>query len=130
MTTPFILMSKFKLKADVALEAYKTWTERLFDHVESKEPRLIAFHSFASADGTEVLGLQVHPDFASMEFHLEVIREYMKTAYADFLEAADFVVICGGDETAQEVIQQTLPPGTPTTVMPRHIGGFTRSSIS
>lgn len=130
MTAPFVLMSKFKLKTDVALEAYEDWVKGLIEHVESKEPRLIAFHSFANAEGTEVLGLQVHPDFSSMEFHLQIMREYMKTAYADFLEASDFVVICGGGETAHEVIQKTLPEGTPTTVIPTYIGGFTRSSAA
>ena len=45
-----------------------------------KEPRVIAFNIYVNDEGTEVTGVQVHPDAASMEFHMQVLREDMMTA--------------------------------------------------
>jgi hypothetical protein len=47
----------------------------LSDFIEAGEPRLLAFNEYVNADRTEVTVVQVHPDAASMEFHMGVVRE-------------------------------------------------------
>ncbi|WP_431041373.1 hypothetical protein ACQUSR_05405 [Streptomyces sp. P1-3] len=40
--------------------------------VESREPRLIAYHFFIDESGATMTVVAVHPDSASMELHLEL----------------------------------------------------------
>jgi hypothetical protein len=55
--------------------------------VESNEPRLIAFNLYLDDEGSSVTGVQVHPDAQSMVSHMQVVRDYITTAYGDFLES-------------------------------------------
>jgi hypothetical protein len=36
---------------------------------------MIAFHGFVNDDGTEMTIIQVHPDTASMDFHMQVLTD-------------------------------------------------------
>jgi quinol monooxygenase YgiN len=40
--------------------------------VESDEPRPISYNVYLNEDGTRMTVIQVHPDSASMEFHMDV----------------------------------------------------------
>jgi quinol monooxygenase YgiN len=55
-----------------SLEDLKAAFEDLVDFIESNEPRLIAYNVYLSDDGTRVTVVHVHPDSASLEYHLEV----------------------------------------------------------
>ena len=62
--------SRFTIKAlDMS-----TW-DAFVALVEANEPRLIAFHIFVNEDGTQATTIQVHPDAASMAFHMQVIGQ-------------------------------------------------------
>jgi len=102
----------------------------LADFVKSREPRMIAFHVYANDEGTEVTGIQVHPDAESMESHMHIVREYIQTAFGDFFESTNLLLACGEGEAARAMMKQITPPNTPLTAMPQHLGGFTRSSAA
>ena len=55
-----------------ALEELKVGLRELVDLIEAKEPRLIAYNVYFSADGTRMTVVNVHPDAASLEYHMEV----------------------------------------------------------
>ena len=127
MSGPFIFVSMYKVK-EGQLEAYESWTQGLIDYVEANEPRVVAFNLYVNDEGTQVAGVQVHPDAASMQRHMEVVREYIETAYGEFLEAPTMLLVCGEGDDARNMIQQLTPPGFSAVGMQQHIGGFTRSS--
>lgn len=54
------------------LEELKAAMADLAAFVDLNEPRIIAYRVYLSADGTTMSVLHVHPDLASLEFHLEV----------------------------------------------------------
>jgi hypothetical protein len=54
------------------LEDVKSAFKELSAFVEANEPRAISFNVFFNAAGTEVTVVQIHPDAASMEFHMRV----------------------------------------------------------
>jgi hypothetical protein len=112
------------------LDDYQDWVKGFADFVESREPRLIAFHVYAKDEGTEVTGIQVHPDAASMESPMDIVREYIQTAFGDFIESANLLLACGEGEAARAMMKQITPPNTPLTAMPVRLGGFTRSSAA
>jgi hypothetical protein len=55
-----------------ALDELKTGVKDLADFIEVREPRLIAYNVYFSADGTRMTVVNVHPDSASLEYHMEV----------------------------------------------------------
>jgi hypothetical protein len=55
-----------------ALDELKTGLKDLADFIEAKEPRLIAYNVYFSADGTRMTVVNVHPDSASLEYHMEL----------------------------------------------------------
>lgn len=66
MAAPFIYIGTNRLKRGM-MEGYKrNFMPRLLDVVETNEPRLLAFHAFGNDEGTEIAGVQVHPDADSM----------------------------------------------------------------
>jgi quinol monooxygenase YgiN len=55
-----------------ALEELKAALEELVAFVDANEPRLIAYNAYLSDDGARLTVVHVHPDSASLEYHLEV----------------------------------------------------------
>jgi hypothetical protein len=96
------------------------------DFIERHEPRLIAFHEFLSRDGTEVEYVQVHPDTASFEHHLQVLA-LADESYRVTLAATTAIRIYGSPtEHILTTLRQSVGSHVPITVMPTHLGGFTR----
>src|SRR5215218_7708072 len=54
------------------LEALKVAMRDLVEFVNVKEPLPIAYHVYLNEGGTRLTVFQIHPDSASMEFHMEV----------------------------------------------------------
>ena len=55
-----------------ALDELKAGLKDLVDFIEAKEPRLLAYNVYFSADSTRMTVMNVHPDAASLEYHMEV----------------------------------------------------------
>jgi hypothetical protein len=127
MAAPFIYVSHNKLKAG-KLEAYqRNFMPELVEFVESNEPRLLAFNAFANDEGTEIAGVQVHPDTDSMLSHMQVMREHITMAYEEYLEATTAIHVYGPpNDAVLEMIKMMATPGVSVSVKPRHLGGFTR----
>lgn len=127
MVAPFINISTNKLKPG-KFEAYQQqFLPDLLGVVESHEPRLLAFNIFANDEGTEIAGVQVHPDADSMLHHLQLMRERITMAYGEYLEATTAIEVYGPpNDAVLEVIKMMATPGVSVRVKPRHLGGFTR----
>jgi hypothetical protein len=54
------------------LDELRVAMRALVGFVEAKEPRPLAYHVYFNEDGTRMTVLQVHPDSASIEYHMEV----------------------------------------------------------
>jgi hypothetical protein len=96
------------------------------EFVEQNEPRLIAFHEFLSADGTEVEYVQIHPDAASFEHHLQVVAQTAES-YRFTLAATTAIRIYGAPtERILTTLRKLVDPHVPVVVRPTYLGGFTR----
>jgi hypothetical protein len=123
---PFILISTWGIK-DGKVEELKRFQEELSELIQAKEPQLIAFNAFLNEEGTEMTSIQVHPDAASMDFHLKVIREHLGDAMS---AVAEFVVPKSIHYygTPPESLKASIAGrGGDLNMKPIHIGGFTRS---
>src|SRR5262249_21728873 len=98
--------------------------------VESAEPRLIAFHVYFSEEGRTGTVVQVHPDSASMELHMQVIAEHMSAAF-DVIDTILSEQYYGPmSESLSRTLAQWETPGVAVTKMPVHEAGFTRTNAT
>jgi hypothetical protein len=126
MSGPFIFIATNRLKPGM-LDAEAARVPGLVEFVELHEPRTLAFNEYVSEDGREVTVVQIHPDSASMEFHMGVIAERAATAYAETVETTTSIQVFGTPSTAViELLQRQAGAGVPLSVKPLHLGGFTR----
>ena len=128
MSGAFIYVGTSTIKAGRLEEARKNLAE-LVDFVETNEPRIIAFHAFLDEDGSTLTIVQVHPDPASMEFHMQVNAKHFATAF-DILETSVSEQYYGAisDALATELAKWD-DPAVAVTRMPVHEGGFTRTNV-
>jgi hypothetical protein len=127
-TPPFIFIATNRLKAG-KLDQERARVPGLVEFVEANEPRLIAFHEYVNEAGDEVTVVQIHPDAASMEAHMEIVRERALAAYGETLDATVRVQVFGRPtDTILEVLRQQAGSGVEISVNGEHLGGFTRTS--
>ena len=74
MSSPFIFIATNRLKPG-KLDSERERVPHLVEFIEASEPRLIAFNEYVDEAGDEVTVVQVHPDAASMEAHMEIVSE-------------------------------------------------------
>jgi hypothetical protein len=130
MSEPFIFIGTYTLREGKLQDFKQQWLE-LLEMVEAKEPRLIAFHAYVNEDGTELTGVQVHPDADSMLFHMQVARDHISEAYQSVLEKTERIDVYGKPSDAVlEMIRQLAGSEVPLNVNAYHLGGFTRSSAA
>jgi len=126
MSGPFIFIATNRLK-EGRFEDERKRVPQLCDFIEANEPRLIAFNEYASEDGTEVGVVQVHPDAASMEFHMGVVADRAARAYAETLDATTSIQVYGTPSDAVlTMLSRQAGAGVPLTVKRHHLGGFMR----
>lgn len=128
MAEPFIHVGTYTIQPGKIDEARKRIAE-LVDFVETNEPRMIAFNVYFDEEGSKLSVVQVHPDSASMEFHLQINAKHFTTAF-DYLESQMSDQYYGPmSETLAAEIAKWDDPNVAVTRMPVHEGGFTRTNI-
>jgi len=127
MGDPLIVVTKLKV-LEGQLENLKTYYKKLFEIFEAKEPRLIAFHGFLNQEGTEATSIQVHPDTASMERHMQVGREVWEEASKGFGKMFEVAEVSYYGTPPQSALDMDEGGPWRLSLNPQHIAGFTRSS--
>jgi hypothetical protein len=126
--SPFIFIATNRLKPG-QLDRERNRVPGLVEFIEANEPRLIAFNEYVNDAGDEVTVVQVHPDAASMEAHMEIVRERAMQAYAETLDATVRIQVFGlPTDAILEALRQQAGNGVEISVNGEHLGGFTRSS--
>jgi len=127
MGQPFIYVGTWTIKPGKFEEARK-WVSEHVDLVETNEPRLVAFHVYFDEEGKTASVVQVHPDSASMEFHMQVISEHLSGAF-DYIDSILSEQYFGPmSQSLSDVLAKYETPGVVVTSMPVHEAGFTRSN--
>ena len=110
MPGPFIFVATNTVR-EGKLDGERQRAPGWIDFIRSNEPRLIAFHEYLSQDGTEVEFVQVHPDTASFENHMRVVKRSGR-AYTETLEGITNIRIYGGPSKAiLEMLSQAVGSG-------------------
>jgi hypothetical protein len=127
MPGPFIFIATNRLR-DGRFDAEQQRVPELSGFIEANEPRLIAFNEYVNQDRSQVSVVQVHPDAASMEFHLGIVGDHARQAYAQTLAATTGIQAFGTPtEKILRMLRQQAGSGVPVSISPLHLGGFTRA---
>ena len=94
ISAPFIFIATNKLR-EGKLAAERDRAADLASFIEANEPQVLAFNEYVNDDGTEVGVVQIHPNAASMEFHMDVVAERAARAYAETLEGTTSIQVYG-----------------------------------
>jgi hypothetical protein len=130
MPGPFIFIATNRLR-DGRFSAEQQRVPELVRFIEAHEPRLIAFNEYVNEDRSQVSVVQIHPDAASMEFHMEVVGDHARQAYAQTLAATTGIQVFGTPtDSILRMLQQQAGAGVPLSINPLHLGGFTRARES
>ncbi len=124
MVEPLILISTFAVQ-EGKREGLARFSEDLAAFLEANEPRLLHFTQYLSADGSEMASIQIHPDAASLAFHLQVVRERMAQAFAFLGPAKSFQVYGAPDPAYVEQLRRMAGPDVPVVVKAK-FAGFNR----
>ena len=114
-----------------ALERLKEGMKELADFVAANEPRIIAYNVYFSDDGTRMTVVHVHPDAASLEYHMEVAGPVFRRLAG--LVTLSSIQIYG--EPSEKSLRQShekaqlLGPGAVVAIDALH-AGFTRVAAS
>jgi len=129
MGTPFVYVGTWRIKPG-KLEDARTFLAEHAEHVETNEPRLIAFHFYFDETGETGSVVQVHPDSASMEHHMNVMADHMKGAF-EYIDSIISEQYYGPmSDSLAKTLSQWEEPNITVTKMPVHEVGFTRSSAA
>jgi hypothetical protein len=110
-----------------ALGELKAGMKELAAFVEANVPQVIAYNVYFSDDGTKMTVVHVHPDAASLEYHLEVAGPMFRR-FADLVTLRSIQIY---GEPSEKALGQSrgkaklLGPDAEVVVEPLH-AGFTR----
>src|SRR5262245_10494175 len=125
MAAPLIVIKTFAIKEGKSEDVKRSLPE-LFATMEASEPRALAINAYVDETGTELSFVQLHPDAASLEHHLQVEHEHAGPA-RQFLGANTSIQIYGKpSDLVLETTRQPAGSGIAVSVKPEHLGGFAR----
>lgn len=127
MSKPLIVISKFRVK-EGKLEELKHYYKKLRDLIESNNTQIIAFHGFLNEEGTEMTAIQIHPDNASMEYHMGVIRENYEEYLSEFPHMLEGTTIDYYGEPPESALAMNEINKQVISITPVHVAGFTHSA--
>jgi hypothetical protein len=126
MSGPLIFIATNKLKPG-AFDAERQRIRDLAKFLRASEPRLIAFNEYVNDDRSEVSVAQIHPDAASMEAHIEIVKDRAAQAYTETLDQTVRIQIFGTPSSnVLAALRLHAGTGVRLYIHATHIGGFTR----
>jgi len=127
MSEPLVFVGTYSIK-EGKLEETKKNLQEVTDLVEANEPRLISFNFYLDEEGGKATCVQVHPDAASMQFHMSVIAEHLQNTF-EYLDKTESLELYGSapDELVAGLAEYVEPGAL--RVMPAHEVGFTRAAV-
>lgn len=124
MDTPFVFVTTHRIKPD-RQEQFAALHEEYVRLVEAHEPRILGHFSYLNEDGTEVSLVQVHPDAASADHHLEVVASRLASA-TDVVDNTAIEVYGAPGPAVRAALDRNRDAGVTVRITNQLLGGFSR----
>jgi len=128
MGSAFAYVGTWTIKPGMLEKARQVLTEHAA-MIEKEEPQLVGFHVFFDEENMTCSVVQLHPNAASMEKHMEVIRDHLTGAF-DVIDKILTEQYFGGpmSDKLEKMLAEYESPEIKVIKLPVHVAGFTRSS--
>ena len=128
MSEPIVYIDSSEIR-EGKLEELKTAMNRLVEFVEANEPQLIAYNVYFKEDGTRMTVFHVHPDSASLEFHMKVAGPLFPK-FAEFIRLLTIDVYGKpSDDLVEQMRQKAQMLGNGTVLVHELHAGFARFGV-
>lgn len=125
MSEPLVFVDSSEIR-EGKLEELKTAIKGLVEFVEANEPAPIAYNVFFNSEGTRMTVVQIHPDSASMEFHMKVAASAFPK-FADLLKLLTMDIYGKPSDALLEAMRQKARMlGLESVLVHEFHAGFTR----
>ncbi len=125
MAEPIVYVDTSKIREGKLAEVEES-VEELVPFVEANMPRLISYGFFFNEDRTEMTVVAVHPDSASLEYHLDMGKEEFR-GFADLLDLLKIEVYGPvSDAVIERLNQKARMLGRGTVTVHEFYAGFAR----
>ena len=125
MSQPLVYVDTSEVR-EGALEELKAAIAELAEFIEQNEPRLLSYNVYFSDDGRRMTVLHVHPDSASLDFHMEVAGPRF-AKFADLLTLSSIHVYGEPSEKARRQLEvKARQLGSDEVVVHGALAGFSR----
>ena len=124
MTLPFVLITTHRIKPGSA-DRFAAVQREYFELVETNEPQLLAHFAYVNDAASEVSLVQVHPDAASADHHLQLVAPTLLAA-AELIENVAIEVYGEPGPTLQGALDHNASSGVPVRVARAGTDGFSR----
>ena len=128
MSAPFIYVGTYQVSEGRFDDARRALAEAV-EFIDANEPRLISFNIYANEDAGTISIVQVHPDSASMDFHMKLVAEHLSSALEPYLGSPVGAQIFGEGPSTVDTLRSFADSDAELAVTPEHIGGFTRTTV-
>lgn len=123
MSAPFVMITTHRVPPE-RLDDLESLTRTYLDHVEAHEPRAQVHSAYLDADRAEVALVQVHPDSAAADQHMQVAHDLIGQGLAP-TDTVGVEVYGEPGPLLREALDHNRAAGVPVTVKAGW-GGFTR----
>ncbi|HEV8681856.1 MAG TPA: hypothetical protein VGS09_03645 [Actinomycetota bacterium] len=111
------------------LEELKAAIKELVEFVDANEPQPIAYNVYLNEGGARMTVVQIHPDSASMEFHMEVAGSAFPK-FSEFLTMSRIDIYgTPSDKLLRQVREKGRMLGNAAVVVHKHHAGFIRPPV-
>ena len=127
MSEPFVFIARFRVH-DGKGDDLRALAHTLTGIVDNEETSAVGIQLFLAEDDSELLYLQVQPDAAAMDTHMQLTHERIAAA----LELVDPVeiTVCGRPgPLLSQALEVNRQAGAIVRVLPSHVDGFFRTVL-
>ena len=124
MPMPFVLVTTHRIVPG-ARERFEQVSRDYLDFVEANEPQVLAHVAYVDSQGGEVALVQVHPDAASADRHLQLIAPLLQAA-SELVDNVAIDVYGAPGPALRVAIDHNARSGVAVRVAAEVLGGFAR----
>ncbi len=123
---PLVVLIRAEISAGKA-DAYRAYYREMTAAIEANEPRMIGLGAYLDAQARHVTSIQIHPDQASFEWHMQVLRTKIQESFG-LLQESSIELLGETDEALTANMRRFGGPGFQLSIRPEHLGGFFRAT--
>ena len=127
MVGPLPRPGRLRVIKDGALERFQRFLGELLQDLEAEEPGALAVHAYLNADRTEASIVQLTQDAQAIKRFWRILHQRTGRFLDDLADTTGVQVYGSLGDIALGWTRHSAGSGATARVVPRYLGGFTRS---